>query len=167
MTDTIGPVDGLDEDDKQRLAQRLVDQAREQGLNLVGPGGPLTGLTKAVLETALGEELSGHLGYDRHDPVGRTGGNSRNGARSKTVLTEVGPVEIAVRRDRDGSFDPKIVRKRQRRLDGVDQLVLSLTARGLTTGEIRGALRRGLRCNDLQRHRLADYREGHRRDGRL
>jgi putative transposase len=136
MTDTIEPVDGLDEHDKQRLAQRLVDQARAQNVDLVGPEGLLTGLTKTVLETALEEELSGHLGYDRHDPAGRNGGNSRNGNRSKTVLTEIGPVEIAVPRDRDGSFEPAIVRKRQRRLDGVDQLVLSLTARGLTTGEI-------------------------------
>jgi putative transposase len=136
MTDTIEPVDGLDEHDKQRLAQRLVDQARAQNVDLVGPEGLLTGLTKTVLETALEEELSGHLGYDRHDPAGRNGGNSRNGNRSKTVLTEIGPVEMAVPRDRDGSFEPAIVRKRQRRLDGVDQLVLSLTARGLTTGEI-------------------------------
>jgi transposase-like protein len=136
MSDRIGPVDGLDEQGKQELAQRLVDQAREQGVDLVGPGGLLTGLTKTVLETALEEELAGHLGYGKHDPAGRDGGNSRNGTRSKTVLTEVGPVEIAVPRDRDGSFQPAIVRKRQRRLDGVDQLVLSLTARGLTTGEI-------------------------------
>jgi putative transposase len=132
MTDTIGPVDGLGEQDKQELAQRLVDQAREQGVDLVGPGGLLTGLTKTVLETALEQELSEHLGYAKHDPAGDNSGNSRNGTRSKTVLTEVGPVEIAVPRDRDGSFTPAIVRKRQRRLDGVDQLVLSLTARGLT-----------------------------------
>jgi transposase-like protein len=80
--------------------------------------------------------MAEHLGYDKHDPAGRNGGNSRNGTRSKTVLTEIGPVEIEVPRDRDGSFDPVIVRKRQRRLNGIDQLVLSLTARGLTTGEI-------------------------------
>jgi transposase-like protein len=89
-----------------------------------------------VLETALEAEMSEHLGYDKHDPAGRDGGNSRNGTRAKTVLTEIGPVEIEVPRDRDGSFEPVIVRKRQRRLDGIDQLVLSLTARGLTTGEI-------------------------------
>jgi putative transposase len=71
-----------------------------------------------------------------HDPVGRNGDNSRNRTRTKTVLTEIGPVEIDVPRDRDGTLDPAIVRKRQRRLDGVDQLVLSLTARGLTTGEV-------------------------------
>jgi putative transposase len=93
-------------------------------------------LTKSVLETALEAELSEHLGYDKHDPAGRNRGNSRNGTRSKTVLTEIGPVEIEVPRDRDGTFEPAIVRKRQRRLDGIDQIVLSLTARGLTTGEI-------------------------------
>ena len=90
MTDTIEPVE-LDEDEKQEIAQRLVDQAKEQGVDLVGPGGLLTGLTKTVLETALDEELAEHLGYDKHDPVGRNGQNSRNGARSKTVLTDVGP----------------------------------------------------------------------------
>jgi putative transposase len=114
----------------------LVEQARAEGVELVGPGGLLTGLTKTVLETALEAELSEHLGYDKHDPVGRNRGNSRNGTRTKTVLTAVGPVQIEVPRDRDGSFEPVIVRKRQRRLDGIDQIVLSLTARGLTTGEI-------------------------------
>ena len=118
MTDTIGPVDGLDEQDKQELAHRLVDQAREQGVDLVGPGRLLTGLTKTVLETALAQELSEHLGFTEHGPAGDNSGDSRNGTRSKTVLIEIGPVEIAVPRDRDGSFTPAIVRKRQRRLDG-------------------------------------------------
>jgi putative transposase len=122
--------------DAQQLAAELVERARAEGVDLVGPGGLLTGLTKTVLETALEAELSEHLGYDKHDPAGRNGGNSRNGTRSKTVLTDVGPVELEVPRDRDGSFEPVIVRKRQRRLDGIDQIVLSLTARGLTTGEI-------------------------------
>jgi putative transposase len=102
----------------------------------VGPGGLLAGLTTTVLETALEAEMSEHLGYDKYDPAGRNGGKSRNGTRGKTVLTAVGPVEIEVPRDRDGSFDPVIVRKRQRRLDGIDQIVLSLIARGLTTGEV-------------------------------
>ena len=107
-----------------------------EGLELVGPGGLLTGLTKTVLETALEAEMTEHLGYEAHDATGRDGGNSRNGTRTKTVLTEIGPVEIEVPRDRDASFDPVIVRKRQRRLDGIDEIVLSLTARGLTTGEV-------------------------------
>ena len=103
---------------------------------MVGAGGLLTRLTKSVLETALEAEMTEHVGYDKHDPMGRNGGNSRNGTRTKTVFTEIGPVDIEVPRDRDGSFAPTIVRKRQRRLDGVGEIVLSLTARGLTTGEI-------------------------------
>ena len=134
MTETILPVP--EQIDTQQLAQQLVERARVEGVDLVGPGGLLTGLTKTVLETAFEAEMAEHVGYDKHDPAGRNGQNSRNGTRAKTVLTEVGPVEIEVPRDRDGSFDPVIVRKRQRRLDGIDQIVLSLTARGLTTGEI-------------------------------
>src|SRR5690349_15502971 len=134
MTDTIESVPARI--DQQQLAQELVEAARAEGVELVGPGGLLSGLTKTVLETALEAEMSEHLGYDRHDLAGRDGGNSRNGTRTKTVLTEIGPVEIEVPRDRDASFNPVIVRKRQRRLDGVDEIVLSLTARGLTTGEI-------------------------------
>jgi transposase-like protein len=122
--------------DRQKLAQQLVEQARAEGLELIGAGGLLTGLTKTVLETALEAELSEHLGYDRHDPAGRNGENSRNGHRPKKVLTELGPVDINVPRDREGTFEPAIVRKRQRRLDSIDEIVLSLTARGLTTGEI-------------------------------
>jgi putative transposase len=90
-----------------------------------------------VLETALDEEMNDHLGYAKHAPEGRNGENSRNGLRSKTVITDtVGPIEIAVPRDRDGSYTPQIVKKRQRRLGDVDTIVLSLYARGLTTGEI-------------------------------
>jgi len=113
-----------------------VARARADGVQLIGEGGLLTGLTKSVLECALEEEISDHLGYDKHDPAGRNGGDSRNGHREKTVLTEIGPVTIEVPRDREGSFEPVIVGKRQRRLNGIDQIVLSLTARGLTTGEI-------------------------------
>jgi putative transposase len=96
----------------------------------------LAGLTKTVLETALEAEITEHVGYDKHDPVGRNGGKLPQRHWSKTVLTEIGPVEIEVPRDREGSFDPAIVRKRQQRLSGIDQIVLSLTARGLTTGEV-------------------------------
>src|SRR5580698_3567477 len=84
--------------------------------------GLLGRLTKVVLEGALEGEMDDHLGYARHDPAGRDGGNSRNGHRAKTVLTDVGPVEVDVPRDRDASFTPKIVAKRQRRLGGVDDL---------------------------------------------
>jgi len=124
----------------ETLAQELVERARSEGVELVGPGGLLTGLTRTVLETALEVELEEHLGYPKHAVEGRNAGNSRNGSRSKTVLTEIGEVEIEVPRDRDGSFEPKIVRKRQRRMSGVDELVISLAAKGLTTGEISAHL---------------------------
>jgi putative transposase len=137
-TTTSGP-DVLDAVDEQ-LLDRLVGQAREGGLQLTGEGGLLAQLTKRLVESALEGELSDHLGYGKHDPAGRDGGNSRNGHRSKTVLTEVGPVGIDVPRDRDGSFEPKIVGKRKRRLSGIDELVLSLSAKGLTTGEVAAHL---------------------------
>lgn len=125
------------EDSEAEAARELVRMAREQGLSLTGPDGLLKQLTKTVIETALDEELTEHLGYEKHDAAGKETGNARNGTRSKTVLTETtGPVGIDVPRDRAGTFEPVIVRKRQRRLNGVDEMVLSLYAKGLTTGEI-------------------------------
>ena len=122
---------------EQQAATELVRMAREQGLSLTGPDGLLKQLTKTVIETALSEEMTEHLGYEKHDPAGAGTGNIRNGTRGKTVLTEAsGQVEIEVPRDRAGTFEPQIVRKRQRRLNGVDEVVLSLYAKGLTTGEI-------------------------------
>jgi putative transposase len=118
-------------------AVEMVRRAREQGLSLTGPDGLLKQLTKTVLETALNEEMTEHLGHEKHGPPSGETGNIRNGTRSKTVLTEsTGHVEIEVPRDRAGTFTPQIVRKRQRRLSGVDEIVLSLYAKGLTTGEI-------------------------------
>jgi len=93
-----------------------------------------------VLESALDGEMDARLGYRKHDPAGDGSGNSRNGKRAKTVVTGVGPVQIEVPRDRDASFEPKIVAKRQRRLGGVDDLVISLVAKGLTTGEVAAHL---------------------------
>lgn len=123
------------------LVGQLVAQARSNGLQLTGEGGLLAQLTKMVVESALDGEITDHLGYDHGDPAGRGTGNSRNGTRSKTVVTDVGPVEIDVPRDRDASFEPQIVRKRQRRLNGVENMVLSLSAKGLTHGEISAHLR--------------------------
>jgi putative transposase len=120
----------------EQLAVQLMDRARDEGVSLVGPGGLLSGLTKTVLESALEGELTEHLGYDPYDPAGHHSGNSRNGTRKKTVLTEIGPIELEVPRDRAGSFEPVIVPKRRRRLNGVDALVCSLSAKGLTHGEI-------------------------------
>jgi putative transposase len=121
---------------EQLAAEELVRQARAQGLSLTGPDGLLKQLTKTVLETALHQELTEHLGHEKHGQPAQAG-NIRNGTRPKTVLTEsTGQVQLDVPRDRDGSFEPQIVKKRQRRLTGVDEMVLSLYAKGLTTGEI-------------------------------
>ncbi len=98
----------------EQVLQELTERARTGGLKLTGQGGLLGRLTKMVVEGALEGELDDHLGYGKHDPEGRDGGNSRNGHRAKTVLTDTGPVEISVPRDRDASFEPKIIAKRQR-----------------------------------------------------
>jgi transposase-like protein len=131
-----GRVDRADEE----LARQLAERARAEGVSLTGPGGLLGRLTKVVLESALEGELDAHLGYAKHDAAGDGSGNSRNGHRGKTVLTEAGPVEISVPRDRDSSFQPVIVAKRQRRLGGIDDIVVSLVAKGLTTGEVQAHL---------------------------
>ena len=125
----------LDDLDEQLIGQ-LVDRARSEGLRLTGEDGLLAVLTKRIIESAAEGEMDVHLGYAKHDPAGRDGGNSRNGARAKRVLTDIGPVEVTIPRDRDASFEPQIVRKRQRRLCGLDGLVISLSAKGLTHGEI-------------------------------
>ena len=119
-------------------ARELVRLAKEQGLSLTGPDGLLKQFTKSVLETALNEEMTEHLGHQKNRAAeGRESTNIRNGTRPKTVLTHAtGDVELDVPRDRDGTFEPEIVKKRQRRLSEVDEIVLSLYARGLTTGEI-------------------------------
>jgi transposase-like protein len=118
-----------------QAAVELVRLAKEQGLSLTGPDGLLKQLTKSVIETALNEEMTDHLGHEKHGQPATD--NVRNGMRSKTVLTEAsGHVEVDVPRDRAGTFEPQIVKKRQRRLNGVDEIVLSLYAKGLTTGEI-------------------------------
>lgn len=124
----------------EQLVAMLVDRARSEGLQLTGEGGLLQQLTKRVLESALEGEITDHLGYEKHDAEGRGSGNSRNGTRAKTVLTDVGPVKVNVPRDVAGTFEPAIVKKRQRRLSGVDEVVLSLSAKGLTHGEISAHL---------------------------
>jgi putative transposase len=123
---------------EQAAAAELVAQARERGLELTGPDGLLKMFTKNVLETALNEEMTEHLGHEKNRAQsGRDSANVRNGARPKTVLSDaVGEVEITVPRDREATFEPQIVKKRQRRLRDVDEIVLSLYAKGLTTGEI-------------------------------
>src|SRR5215470_12362278 len=123
------------------LADQLLGKAHAEGVELLGPDGLLSQVTKAVLERALAEEMTGHLGYDKHDPAGRGSGNSRNGTSGKTVLTDVGAVDLAVPRDRNGSFEPQIVRKGQTRLEGFNDRIIALYARGMTVRDIRAHLR--------------------------
>jgi putative transposase len=132
-----GPAPLIDEE----LADQLLGKAQAEGVELLGPDGLLSQVTRAVLERALAEEMTAHLGYEKHDPAGRGSGNSRNGTTGKTLLTDVGAVELAVPRDRAGSFDPKIVRKGQTRLEGFNDRIIALYARGMTTRDIRAHLR--------------------------
>ena len=143
MTTTLDVVSPKKHQNDDRSAEaaaaaELVRLAKEQGLALTGPDGLLKLFTKNVLETALNEELTEHLGHEKNRAgADRVNTNVRNGTRPKTVLTEAtGQVTIEVPRDREGTFEPQIVRKRQRRLNGVEEIVLSLYANGLTTGEI-------------------------------
>jgi len=124
--------------DLSALAEQLVAAARTQGVELTGPGGLLTGLTRQVLETALDVELVEHLGHERGERSGS--GNVRNGSSAKTVRTDVGEVRISVPRDRAGTFSPVVVPKHTRRLAGFDDAVLSLYAKGMTTGDITNHL---------------------------
>lgn len=117
------------------LAEQLVARAREQGIALTGPGGLPTGLTEQVLEAALDAEMTEHLGHERGGVPG-PGGNVRNGRSAKTVRTEIGDVRIEVPRDRAGSFEPVMVPEHARRLAGFDEAVISLYAKGMTTGDI-------------------------------
>lgn len=132
------------------MARKKTDRADELLAELVrgkspeeilGEGGVLKQLTKRLVENALEGEMTEHLGYERHAADGKGTGNSRNGRSEKTIHTDSGSVAIEVPRDRAGTFDPKLVRKRQRRLEGFDDKVLSLYARGMTTREIQGHLK--------------------------
>ncbi len=121
-------------------AELLVARARADGVELTGDGGLLTGLVRQVLQTGLEVEMAEHLGYERNSPEGRGSGNSRNGSSAKTVRTEIGEVDLRVPRDRAGTFEPVTVPKHRRRLDGLSANVISLYAKGLTTGEIQAHL---------------------------
>ena len=120
------------------LAEELVERARAQGVELLGENGLLRQMTKAILERGLAEELTEHLGYEPHERSGS--GNARNGTTPKRLHTEAGSVDLEVPRDREGSFEPRLVRKGQRRLDGIDKIVIGLYARGMTVRDIRAHL---------------------------
>ncbi len=124
---------------------RMIADAQVAGVSLLeGPDGLLNQITRKVIERALGAELDDHLGYARGDPAGNGSGNSRNGSTGKTVTTTAGPVRLAVPRDRNSTFEPVIVPKRARRLGQVDDMILSLYARGMTTRDIQAHLVTGV-----------------------
>jgi putative transposase len=123
-----------------RIARELLERARAEGVSLAGPGGLLAGVTRTVLQAALDAEMADHLGYEKGQRPAVPAGNHRNGTSPKTVLTEVGAIPLEVPRDRSGKFEPQIVPKHARRLAGFNEAIVSLYARGLTTGEIRAHL---------------------------
>jgi transposase-like protein len=108
--------------------------------DILGKNGLLKQLTKRLVERTLKAELTDHLGYEPHAPEGHGSGNNRNGKSQKTVQSESGPLQIEVPRDRNGTFEPQFIKKRQRRLEGFDDKVLALYARGLSTRGIQGQL---------------------------
>jgi putative transposase len=108
---------------------------------ILGEAGLVKDLTKRLVERALDGEMTAHLGYEKHAQSGKNSGNSRNGKESKTVIGDTGTLDIEVPRDRNGDFEPQLVRKHQRRLPGFDDKVIALYARGMTTREIQGHLK--------------------------
>lgn len=116
---------------------RLMDQVDTKGLELLGPDGVLTQLTSRIMNRALETEMTQHLGYEKGDPAGWGSGNVRNGSYPKTVLTDAGGIPISVPRDREGSFEPALIPKHQRRISGFNDLVIGLVARGMTTRDVQ------------------------------
>jgi putative transposase len=128
---------------KKELLDGLLDQLLKdykKPEDILGEEGLLKQFSKAVLERALGAELTEHLGYEKHDPAGYGKGNARNGTTEKTLKGKSGEVTIEVPRDRNGTFEPQIVKKHQTRFDGFDEKILSMYARGMTTRDIQGHL---------------------------
>lgn len=134
--------EAVDEMVEAGLFDDLMDRIDEGGLRLTGEDGFLPEMIKRVLERGLGNELSDHLGYDKHERTGTGGGNARNGSMSKTVRTEVGQVALDTPRDRQGSFEPKLVPKGAREIGGLDEMIISLYAGGMTVRDIGHHLER-------------------------
>jgi putative transposase len=139
-----GILESVPDDLRRQLPDDVIDEllagARTEE-EIVGPGGLLSQLTRRLVERALEVELTDHLGYEPHQEPPGGAANTRNGSTPKTLVTEHGPVDIRTPRDRDGSFEPKLVRKRQRRFEGFDEKILALYARGMSTRDIEAHLR--------------------------
>ena len=129
---------------KPEISDEVLDEllkGYEKPDDLLGPDGIFKALKKRMIEKALGAELTDHLGYEKSDTAGHGSGNSRNGASKKTVKSEDGAVDIDVPRDRAGSFEPQLIKKGQTRIDGFDDKIISMYARGMSVREIRGHLK--------------------------
>ena len=133
-------MDSLTPTIRPELLEELLKSTKNPA-DIFGPDGLLHRLKGALMERMLEAEMTEHLGFEPNDPDGRGRSNSRNGHTSKTVQTETGPVPIRVPRDRQGTFEPKLVPKHRRRLEGFDDKVLALYARGLSTRDIQEHLR--------------------------
>ena len=140
----------------------LFEQIDSGQVKMTGADGLLPALVKEALERGLAAELTEHLGYDKGEPTSQARGNARNGTTSKMVDSEVGPFEIEVPRDRAGTFTPRLVRKGQRRLDGLDAMIISLYAGGMTVRDIQHHLASTLSAGA----QLGDHFEDHRRGSR-
>jgi putative transposase len=123
-----------------KLIDQLLAEHGRRPEDIAGENGLLKQLTKAVLERALEAEMTDHLGYEKHDPAGHHTGNARNGRNRKKLKGDFGEIDLETPRDRNGSFEPKIIAKRQTRFTGFDDKILSMYARGMTTREIQGHL---------------------------
>ena len=118
-----------------------VDFSKLTPEQITGEGGLIKDLTRRIVEKAMNAEMKDHLGYEINNPAGNNTGNSRNGTSRKTILTEIGDIGIAIPRDRNGEYEPKIIKKHQRRFDGFDDKIISMYARGMTTRDIQGHLK--------------------------
>ena len=139
VTEAAGVAAGVVSDE---VVEAVVSDAAAGGVDLLGPDGVLAELTKRILERALAEEMTDHLGYESGDPIGHGTGNNRNGTSPKQVLTEIGAVDLDVPRDRNATFEPRIVPKGARRLERFNSNIVALYARGLSTRDIRLELKR-------------------------
>ena len=139
VTEAAGVAAGVVSDE---VVEAVVSDAAAGGVDLLGPDGVLAELTKRILERALAEEMTDHLGYESGDPIGHGTGNNRNGTSPKQVLTEIGAVDLDIPRDRNATFEPRIVPKGARRLERFNSNIVALYARGLSTRDIRLELKR-------------------------
>jgi putative transposase len=142
MESLVNPPPGSDSGVSDEVIDAVMASVDAGGLELLGPDGVLAELTKRILERGLAEELTDHLGYESGDPAGRGSGNNRNGTTPKTVLSEIGAIDVDVPRDRNGTFEPRLVPKGARRLEGFNRNIVQLYARGLSVRDIRRELAR-------------------------